>query len=536
MKHRQEENEMLAFDAKNSAQTRPAGAVMNASWNAFATLWGIIIAFVTAPVIIHNLGVSQYGILLIVGSITGVLGVVNFGLAEASLRYVAHYWGNRDLAGVNRVFGSTLSFYTAISLALLVVIVPGASLIVSRMKIPVGEHEMVAWCLRLAAIGVSLGMINGAFAAIPRALQRYDISSKFGMGVDFVRSAGYIVLALAGFKIVYLIVLDTLLSFAMLWLWARVARKLLPSLNLLPSFSFKGLREIFGYGIFSFLTYFFHTLYLQAGKLILAAVAGPASVAHLGTPDNVAYRIHMVVASGSETLMPRFSATRDRAMAQSLFQNGTWVSLVISLVFLVPLIVLLPDFLRLWISPEFARESALLGQILALRYISQGAYAPAATFFRGIGKPWMVTVVVLLAGLATAGFSLLLIPKFGVIGVGYAYVLGSIPSLFGVLHCFFYLFGRSAVGRLLRFVGLPVLLSGCAYAIQHAIRGFFVELNWFELFILGGLFVGLSGLLIFGVDWALGGDDTPSKQFLGKLGKSRKLAFIFRFLPLKRAQ
>jgi O-antigen/teichoic acid export membrane protein len=231
--------------------------------------------------------------------------------------------------------------------------------------------------------------------------------------------------------------------------------------------------------------------------------------------------------------MPRFSANRNLKVAQALFLNGTWASLVVSLVLFLPFVLLLPDFLRLWISPEFARESALVGQVVALSYISQGAYAPAATYFRGIGRPGLVTVVKLFAAVITLIASLLLIPEYGIIGVGYAYLLGTVPIIFGLLHCWFHLFGRSSSRGLLRLLVLPLTMAVVASASSFAIRTYFIELNWFLLFLLGGLFAAWTALLILGADWLLGGSDAPSKQFMAKLLESEKLVSTLRLVPVR---
>ncbi len=55
------------------------------------------------------MGPAQYGILLLVWSVTGILGVLQFGFGEATLRYVAYHYGEGNISGVNRgwfhVFG-----------------------------------------------------------------------------------------------------------------------------------------------------------------------------------------------------------------------------------------------------------------------------------------------------------------------------------------------------------------------------------------------------------------------------------------------
>jgi O-antigen/teichoic acid export membrane protein len=241
----------------------------------------------------------------------------------------------------------------------------------------------------------------------------------------------------------------------------------------------------------------------------------------------------MVVASGSETLLPRFSANRDTQVAQALFLNGTWAALAISIVLFIPLVVLMPDFLRLWISSEFSRESAAIGQLVALSYITQGAFTPPATFFRGAGKPWFVTVVIAFAGIVTLLFSVLLIPTHGVMGVGYAYLLGSIAHFLGVVVGWFYMFGSSSVVPLIRSVGLPMVMGGIAFAAEIAIKRWAGELSWVGLFTLGGLFAGLTGLLVIGADWVLGGE-SPSKVLLERIGKSSKVDAFLGYLRAKR--
>jgi O-antigen/teichoic acid export membrane protein len=209
--------------------------------------------------------------------------------------------------------------------------------------------------------------------------------------------------------------------------------------------------------------------------------------------------------------------------------------LVISLLLFLPLAVLLPDFLRLWISPEFARQSAAVGQLAVLSYIAHSAYAPAATFFRGIGKIWLVTIVTFFTGATTLVFCVALIPRFGLIGVGYSYLLASVPSLLGLLHGWFYVFGRSALLGLIRLVLLPLIVAGAAFAIEYAIRAhFFGQLTWVGLVLLGGLFTGITGVLVLGADWILGGADSPSKQLLRRVRESNRLALVFRHFRLER--
>jgi O-antigen/teichoic acid export membrane protein len=531
---KEETGSVIVESARKTSTMRPRGAMTNAGWNAFRTIWGIGISFVIASLLIHNLGAAQYGILLLVWSVTGVLGLLNFGFGEATLRYVAYHFGAGNISGVNRVMGSTLSFYSIICLVVCAGFFLTAPVLVALFSIPAGEHRLFGWLLRLSPLLFSLTLLSGIYGVIPEALQRYDINSKIGVVQSVVRSGGYVILALCKFGLLQLIFWDLITATAALWVQIAINRKIAPGVSLLPALSFQGLREIWRFSLFSFLGFLFYVMYRESGKMTLGTLLGPSPVAYLGTPDNVALRLYSVVSSGSESLMPRFSANRDPRIAQRLFWNATWSCLVISLVFFLPLVVLLPDFLRLWISPEFARESATLGQLVALSYIPQGAYAATSTFFRGTGKPWLVAIVTFFSGVTTLVFSLILVPRYGILGVGYAYLLGSVPSLLGLLHGWFYAFGAASAPALMRSVGLPLVLAAIAFVIENTIRGCFAQLTWCGLFTLGGLFTTLTGLLIIGADWSLGGVDAPSKQFLRKLHESDRITSILRYFRLKR--
>jgi O-antigen/teichoic acid export membrane protein len=481
---------------------------------------------------IHSLGTDDYGTLLFIWSVTGVLGIMGFGLSEATLRYVAHHYAAGDLVGVNRVFGATLTFYAIMCGIVCVALFVAAPVAVTWISISTGQQDVMVWLLRLAALTFSLNVIGcGAFGAIPIALQRCDVTGKVNIAQSLVRSVGYIVLAVGGFGIFHLVVYDLTIQSIALCVHVIVARRMIPTLRVLPSLSLRGLKQIFGHSIFSFLTQIFLVMYRESGKLALGSKIGPSSVAYFGTPDGVTYRIYMVLVSGGETLLPRFSANRDLKLAHGLLFNATWTSLALAIVLFVPLAAVMPDLLRLWINPEFASHSAATGQLVALCYIAPAGFVPIATFFRGTGKPWIVTAVMAAAGIIILVGCAVLIPMYGVVGVGYAYLLSSIPWLVGLVCGWLYAFGRSSLAALARSAAVPVLLGGIVYAAEGMLRGEIGELTWFGLFGVGGMFACLTALLVLGVDMLIGGE-APSRKLLQRIGASSKFDTIVRRLPV----
>jgi O-antigen/teichoic acid export membrane protein len=80
----------------------------SAAWNVAALVVLGITAFVTAPVLVGKLGAEGYGLYMLILSISGFAGMVDMGLGEATLRFVARYHARGDTEGINRVFGATM--------------------------------------------------------------------------------------------------------------------------------------------------------------------------------------------------------------------------------------------------------------------------------------------------------------------------------------------------------------------------------------------------------------------------------------------
>jgi O-antigen/teichoic acid export membrane protein len=263
-------------------------------------------------------------------------------------------------------------------------------------------------------------------------------------------------------------------------------------------------------------------MYRESGKLVLASHGGPVAVAYLGTPDGIAYRIYMVVIGAIETLMPRFSAIKNRDVAQGLVLNATRLAMTVALVLFIPLAALMPDLLRLWIGQEFAREGALVGQLLAASFVAPAAFAPIATFYRGRGRPAFVTVVMAFAGVVVLLSSLLWAPSHGAVGVGYGYLLSCVAWLFGLVWGWSGLFGRTSMKPLILAVGVPLALAALAFAGQVTIRHYFGEIGWLQLVALGVAFSGSTFVLVLAADLVVG-DRSLSKQLVDGVAESNQI-------------
>jgi O-antigen/teichoic acid export membrane protein len=508
---------------------RPKGLMTNALWSSGYVVSTMVLSFLVTPVLIRHLGQSLYGLLLLIWSLAGVLGTLNLGLGEATLRYVARYADRQDIASVNRVVGSVLSLFAVVCVVILAGMFAGAPLVAAWLNAPADQIGMMSWLLRLSAVSITFSIIMSVFGAIAPALQRYDINSKITMGSNLVRSSGYIALAVSGMGLVAFVVWDLMVTLVVFYLVVRAAKDLLPGLKVLPTFSLNGLREVLGYSVFSFLTFFLHKWHREAGKLMLARFTGPTAVAYLATPDNLAQRFHEIIAGGIEATLPRFSAESRQAEIEQLYWNATWTGLAMSAVVFVPFVVLVPAFLGLWIDPDFAAHAGLAGQLLGLYLIFQGGFTAPAAYFRGTGRPWFVTGIILLSLVITVASGAVLIPLYGPLGAAYAYLAGATAPFLGMTVGSVFAFGAKAVPRVLRTVGGTIASAAVACAICQLASRAIGEMSWWSLVGSGLASMLVTGVLVFGTDMLLGGDQPASLRLLRKVNERllRKYHLIF---------
>ena len=398
---------------------RPRGLLSNAMWSSMALVSAGLVSFVTIGIVRRAIGTNAYGLYLILAMIGGFLVLLDLGLGEATLKYVAQYHSRNDMVGVNRVVGATLMIYTAGGLIGGAVIIVAAPWIVLLFKLSPEEADQATTLLRIAGVAFILTPVVGALRTIPEAAHRFDVGSKFRIVMELVRGVVMIVVVKLGYGLFGLIV--WMVGYQVLNLVGLliVVVVLLPGIRPWPHPTRRGMREVFGYGIFSFVNEIVGTLSVYIDRLILAMFFGTAAVAYLGVPRQLLTQAAGVYSAAGRPLFPKFSAMEPGPGMQHLFLFSTWCMLCLSLVLFVPTMVIMPEFMRLWQGAEFAEHSSDVAIVIASVMSLQGAFIPYYGLLKGTGRiHWLTFVYLASTGLGVVA-ALVLVPLFGVMGGGY---------------------------------------------------------------------------------------------------------------------
>ena len=190
----------------------------------------------------------------------------------------------------------------------------------------------------------------------------------------------------------------------------------------------------------------------------------------------------MVIAAGAAVLFPKFSVDKINEDIKLIFKKYTLLFLMLSIILFSTLSLIIPEFLALWISPEFAEQAKDIAIILAVSCMIRGAAPVYMNLFKGIGKPVYNLYAIISSSLIIVVLDLILIPIYGINGAGIAYLVSPLPIFLIFYLIYTRIFNESAKEALVLFV-VPLLLGYSLIALGILIKARLeLWINWISLF------------------------------------------------------
>jgi O-antigen/teichoic acid export membrane protein len=157
-------------------------------------------------------------------------------------------------------------------------------------------------------------------------------------------------------------------------------------------------------------------------RFIIGAMSGARAVAYYTVPFQLAERSTIIASALTSALFPRFAAAT-RHEEQRLAHEGLRVLVVVMTPLVAAGILLMEPFLAWWIAPDFARQSARIGQIILLGFwVNSFAFIPY-TQLQARGRPDLVAKCHLGEVLPYFGLLYLGLGTLGMVGAAAAFSL-----------------------------------------------------------------------------------------------------------------
>ena len=379
-----------------------------------------IIGLLLTPFIIRSLGSAEYGLYTMIGALIGYMSVLDFGLNNTVVRFVAKYKAEKDKQGEENFLAHSFIMYTCISL---LVVIVGSILYLNLENLygqtltlnQIGKAKIM---MLILIFNLAISLPGGAFSGICFGYEEFILPKTVNIIRYIIRSILVVVVLLYGGDSIGLVILDTVLNLIIIGTNIFIVFNILGVRIKMHTYDKKLFSNILGFSLWLFVFAIVHQLRWQFGQLIIGAFYTTSIVAVYAVGITLGNYYGAFSSAISSVFLPRaIQMTIGNIPKKQLTDTFIKISRIILLVLLYILgafIIVGQDFVFYWVGEEYkmAYYYAIIIMVGLTPILSQGfanniLEAKNLLAFRGR----------LLLGLTIIGtiIGILVVQKFGVL-------------------------------------------------------------------------------------------------------------------------
>lgn len=339
---------------KNSNQLK-MGAVLSYVSIALTT----VISLLYTPIMLRILGQSEYGLYNLSQSIIGYLGILDLGLGNAVIRYVAKYRTLNEKENESNLYGMFLVIYTLLSL---ITVVVGMVLLNSTERIFANsltnaELDRMKILIAIMVINLAISFPFSVFSGIITAYEHFIVPKIIAIVRAIINPIVMLPLLYMGYLSVGMSVVTTLINIICIGINLFYCFRVLKIKVKFNKFDFTVLKEISGYSYYIFLNIIVDKIYWSTDQFILGAVSGTTAVAVYSVAATINNYYLNLSKAISGVFLPKVTAmvTRgvsDRELSNLFIRVGRIQFIVMSYI-LGGFFVVGKEFIIVWAGKEY---------------------------------------------------------------------------------------------------------------------------------------------------------------------------------------
>ncbi|MCS6111606.1 flippase [Clostridium botulinum] len=313
-----------------------------------------IISIVYTPIMLRLLGQSEYGLYNLSNSVIGYLGVLDFGLGNAIVRYTAKYRAEEDKEGESNLNGLFIIVYSII--AILVMMCGGILCLninnLFSKTLSIQEISRMKILMTLMIFNLAISLPGGIFGAIITAYERFIFPKVLGIIRAIINPLIMIPLLFMGYKSIGMTIITTAINLIYIFVNMYYCFKILKIKIRFKNLDFSILKEVMGYSFFVFLGMIVDKIYWSTDQFILGAIKGTTIVAiyAVGSTFNTYYMNFSTAISGvflpKVTKMVTKNAT-DKELSDLFIKVGRIQFIIMSFI-LSGFLLVGENFINIW--------------------------------------------------------------------------------------------------------------------------------------------------------------------------------------------
>ncbi|MBI4538007.1 MAG: polysaccharide biosynthesis C-terminal domain-containing protein [Gemmatimonadetes bacterium] len=413
-------------------QARTLGARLARARIARSVASGYVVVFVAAvagivriPIILHHLGLTQYGLWAILLSLASYVSLGSLGLGPSLTRVVARATVRGDTVAASTAVALTAGFQVLVVAGLLFVIVPVSDVLVPLLKVGPASSGEFTLALYYASAGFGFRLVGETFYAALLGIDAKPTADMLRAAGHILDTIAYIGASIAFADLVSLTYFGALTGVLLLFMFLVVVSRAFPlkvSLSVAPQV----VKDVARLSPWNLIMLAGGLVIFSTDNVVIAYVLGPAAVALYSVAFQAVSFCATLTFQISDGLQPTIAlhywGAREVQMRRALTLSAD-LSAFVGGFFTLVLVFFGPDLLAVWVGPEaFVGHSTWF--ILSTIPLLHGVVHSYASVWLMTGDLRPMALLNVLEAAANLGLSLWWASFWGVAGVA----LGTIAA------------------------------------------------------------------------------------------------------------
>lgn len=353
-------------------------------------LFMMAVSLYTSRVILHTLGVEDFGIYNVVGGVVSMFSVISGSLSSAISRFITYELGKGDKDKLIRIFSSSVTIQIGLGLIILILAeLVGVWFLNEKMNIPDGRMYAANWVFQLSILTFVINLVSVPYNAAIIAHEKMSAFAYISILEVVAKLAIVYLLIISPIdKLIFYAVLMTTVALMIRFVYGYYCKRHFEECTYHFIFDKELLKKMFGFAGWNFIGAASAVLRDQGGNIVINLFCGPAVNAARGIAYQVNNAISGFVNNFMMALNPQITksyASGNRDYMMTLIYQGARLSFYILLLLSLPVIINAHYILTLWLKivPE---HTTLFVQLVLIFAMSESISNPLITAMLATGK------------------------------------------------------------------------------------------------------------------------------------------------------
>lgn len=353
-------------------------------------LFLMLVTLYTSRVILHALGVEDYGIYNVVGGVVAMFSVISGSLSAAISRFITYVLGKGDKERLVKIFSTSVNIQFGLSLIIVLLAeTVGLWFLNAKMSIPEARMAAANWVFQFSILTFIVNLISVPYNACIIAHERMSAFAYISILEAVGRLAiAFLIVVFPIDRLIFYAFLMCLVALTVRFTYGFYCKRHFEECKYHFIFDRSLLKQMSGFAGWNFIGAASAVLRDQGGNVVINIFYGPTVNAARGIAFQVNNAIQGFVTNFMTALNPQITksyASGDRDYMMALIFQGARLSFYMLLFLSLPVLVNTHYILVLWLKivPE---HTVLFIQLVLIFAMSESISNPLVTAMLATGN------------------------------------------------------------------------------------------------------------------------------------------------------